>query len=130
MMRSKGFSLLEILVAFTVLALSLSILLKIFSTGVNTAFVAEEYTAAVQIAESLMVTTGVEKELQIGESTGINDEKYHWRTQINVINNPVNGEDDLAIEFLHINVAVRWDDASKQSRLLELNSIFTRHKQP
>ncbi|MGZ8224716.1 MAG: type IV pilus modification PilV family protein, partial [Methylobacter sp.] len=52
MNKQAGFSLLEILIAFTILAFSLSILLNIFSTGANTAVVAEEYTAAVQIAES------------------------------------------------------------------------------
>ena len=77
--KQRGFSLLEILIAFSILALSLGILLKIFSAGVNTAGVAEEYTAAVQIAESLMAQTGVETPLQPNEATGLENEKYHWR---------------------------------------------------
>ena len=45
--KQQGFSLLEILIAFSILALSLGILLKIFAAGVNTAMIAENYTAAV-----------------------------------------------------------------------------------
>lgn len=80
--RQRGFSLLEILIAFSILALSLGILLKIFSAGVNTAGVAEEYTAAVQIAESLMAQTGVESPLQPNEVSGLENEKYHWRVSV------------------------------------------------
>ena len=54
-----GFSLLEMLVAFTILAFSLVVILRIFSSGIGTAVTAEEYTAAVQIAESLLAKTGL-----------------------------------------------------------------------
>ena len=74
--KQKGFSLLEILIAFSILAISLGILLKIFSAGINTAVVSEDYTAAVQIAESLMAKTGLESPLQAGEDSGTENDKY------------------------------------------------------
>ena len=80
--KQKGFSLLEILIAFSILALSLGILLKIFSAGVNTAVVAEDYTAAVQIAESLMAKTGVETALQESQDSGVENEKYNWQVDV------------------------------------------------
>ncbi|MFZ2726568.1 MAG: type II secretion system protein [Methylococcaceae bacterium] len=51
MNKTKGFSLLEILIAFSIMAISLTILLKIFSTGVGTAMLAEDYNNAVQLGE-------------------------------------------------------------------------------
>jgi len=74
----KGFSLLEILVAFTILALSLGVLLNIFSKGVYTAALSEDYTAAVQIAESLLAGVGVENELAEGQLDGTEHDKYQW----------------------------------------------------
>jgi general secretion pathway protein I len=129
MKQNNGFSLLEILVAFSILAIALPVLLKIFSAGVNTAFIAEQYTAAVQIAESRMAVVGVEDDLLVGESSGIEDEKFHWRTVVSVINNPVNDTEESSIEYLQVEVVVSWDDSANQTRLLELNSIIAGHKQ-
>ncbi|MDD5633256.1 MAG: type II secretion system protein, partial [Methylococcales bacterium] len=80
--KQKGFSLLEILIAFSILAISLGILLKIFSAGVNTAIVAEDYTAAVQIAEGLLAKTSGETTLQPGQDSGLENEKYHWLVEV------------------------------------------------
>jgi general secretion pathway protein I len=80
--KQQGFSLLEILIAFSILALSLGILLKIFSGGVNTAVVAEDYTIAVQIAESLIAKTGSEIPLKDHQSSGDENKKYHWSLSI------------------------------------------------
>ena len=38
----------------------------------------EEYTSAVQIAESLLAGVGVESVLDEGEQNGTEYEKYHW----------------------------------------------------
>lgn len=55
----QGFSLLEILFAFSILSIMLGILLRIFSGGVRVAEITGNYAEAVQIAESLMATVGV-----------------------------------------------------------------------
>lgn len=68
----------EILVAFSIMALSLGILLSIFSKGVHTATLSEDYTVAVQIAESLLAKIGVTNELIEGQLYGTEHEKYQW----------------------------------------------------
>ena len=120
MNKIKGFSLLEILVAFSILSVSLGILLKIFSSGVNTAMVAEEYTAATQIAESLMAETSVIESLDIGETSGNEVEKYYWQVNIEKMENPVI-EDNVG--FMSVKVVVEWDSSDKNKRYIELNSI-------
>lgn len=112
MIKQQGFSLLEILIAFSILALSLGILLKIFSGGVNSAVVAEEYTAAVQIAESLLATTGVETPLQPGQTSGLENNKYHWLVEVNPFQfNPENIDlSTLTTVLFKIKVTVSWGD--------------------
>ena len=115
MNKQRGFSLLEILIAFSILALSLGILLKIFSAGVNTAGVAEEYNAAVQIAESFMARTGVEAPLQPGEATGLENEKYHWRVSVSPFQFTAENLDvtTIAAVLFKVKVIVSWGDDAR-----------------
>lgn len=124
--RHKGFSLLEILIAFSILAVSLSILLKIFSSGVNTAVVAEEYTLATQIAESLMAKTGVETPLLEGEDADVEMEKYYWQVTVEKLTAPIS-EEKSAIELMAVQVVVRWG-GDINPRTIELNTIKARQK--
>ncbi|MCK5478718.1 MAG: prepilin-type N-terminal cleavage/methylation domain-containing protein [Methylococcales bacterium] len=128
MNKHKGFSLLEILVAFSILAISLGILLKIFSSGVNTAIIAEEYTVATQIAESLMAKTGIEEVLTVSEISGTEREKYHWRVNVENIPHPETDEEST-VELLAVQVTVEWGDDGQKSRVVELNTVKTGQQQ-
>jgi general secretion pathway protein I len=123
--KQQGFSLLEILIAFSILALSLGILLKIFSAGVNTSIVAEDYTAAVQIAESLMAKTGVETPLQEGQASGLENKKYHWLVEVSTfVFNPENIDSTtIAAALYKIKVIVSWGDDNANDRQVELTTI-------
>lgn len=114
MNKQYGFSLLEILIAFSILALSLGILLKIFSAGVNTAGVAEEYTAAVQIAESIMAQTGVEAPLKPTEASGLKNRKYHWRLSVSPFQFTAENLDvtTIAAALFKVKVIVSWGDGN------------------
>ena len=123
--KQQGFSLLEILIAFSILALSLGILLKIFSAGVNTAGVAEHYTAAVQIAESLMAKTGVETPLQVGQSTGSEKDYYAWQVDVSPFTfNPENVDTTtLTAALFKVKVVVSWGDGNAGDRQVELITL-------
>jgi len=109
--KQTGFSLLEILVAFSILAIALGILLNIFSSGVETAAVAEEYSSAVQIAETLMARTGVESSLQPGQTAGIENDKYSWQVTVAPYEPTLEGFDtkSLSAALFMVTVNVSWD---------------------
>lgn len=124
--KQQGFSLLEMLIAFSILAVSLGILLRIFSSGVTTAQVTDDYTNAVQIANNLLAKTGVEKPLKMGEELGEENDFYHWRVRVSqkTFVSPELDLRDLPVQLFNVNVLVWWgDDAKTDDRVLELNTV-------
>ena len=79
-----GFSLLEVLVAFTLLAVAMAALMAIFSGGVNNADVANRYARAAMLAESKLATVGVEETLTEGETSGRFDDDFAWQLSVKV----------------------------------------------
>lgn len=78
----RGFSLLEVLVAFAILAIALGVIMRIFSMGLRNVTVGEDYTRAILLAQSKLASLGVEEPLQTGEQTGAFDEGYRWRVTV------------------------------------------------
>lgn len=124
-MKQQGFSLLEILIAFSILALSIGILLKVFSGGVNTAVIAEDYTVATQIAESLLTKAGSEIPLKEHQSKGEENDKYHWQLLITPYN--LRSEqfepNKLPAEFYKVTVTVAWDEDDINGRQIQLSTL-------
>lgn len=138
MQQHKGFSLLEILVAFSIMAIALTVLLRIFGTGVNNAVISEEYTIAVQIAESLMARTGVETALTTGEDRGTEGDKYDWQIIVSPSAQSLarpslrDTNPDLqqsAPELMSVRVIVAWGEA-EQPRSVELHTLKLQQKGP
>ncbi|MCX7097265.1 MAG: prepilin-type N-terminal cleavage/methylation domain-containing protein [Methylococcales bacterium] len=122
--KQQGFSLLEILIAFSILALSLGILLKIFSAGVNTAIVAEDYTLAIQIAQSKMATIGVSSPLQ--PASGVENDQYYWQVEVSPYTfNPDQVDlSELTAALVKVKVIVSWGDAgAANDRRVEITSM-------
>jgi general secretion pathway protein I len=123
----QGFSLLEILVAFSILALSLGVLLNIFSEGANTAIIADEYTVASQIADSLLARTGVESPLIAAQYTGVENEKYQWTVTVEPYNLTLEDIDTSTIPatLFMVTVSVYWDVLGNRSSSGERRLVLT-----
>lgn len=80
--RVLGFTLLEVLVAFTLLALAMGIIMQVFSRGVNGADLADRYAKAAMLAESKLAGVGVEEVLSEGEFTGQFDDSFTWTMSV------------------------------------------------
>jgi len=125
-----GFSLLEILIAFSILALSLGVLLNIFSGGLNRAIVSEEYQQAVTIAQSKLAAAGVEWPLGDGDKQGQMLDKFNWTLFIQAINS-----DDIDAASATMNIQayqvvsrVQWL-AGDDDRQIELTTVKLSKKQ-
>ena len=123
--QQQGFSLLEILIAFSIMALSLSIMLNIFSGGITTAATAEDYTLAVQIAESLMAKTGSEIPLSEHQSTGEEDKKYRWSLTISPYSLSADLYDlnNTQARLFKVEALVNWGDGESDDREVRLSTL-------
>lgn len=119
----QGFSLLEILVAFSIMGIALGIVLNIFSSGLTTAAISEEYTIATQIAESLMAAEGIEKPLSVGERHGVEADKYRWSVRVDDAASLLNVE--TVAPLLDVRVTVEWGEQSGRLRTVELSTVKT-----
>lgn len=78
----RGFTLLEVLVAFTVLAIMMTVLLRIFSDGFRGMTAADAHTLATLHAQSALASVGGEIPLTPGDWTGVHDDGFRWRVEI------------------------------------------------
>lgn len=102
----KGFSLLEVLVAFAILGVALGVLLQIFAGGMRNTALAEEYTQAALYAESILAAVGREAPLVAGEENGRINDKFAWRMMVTPYTESV-PEDLPAIPY-RVSVEVFW----------------------
>lgn len=86
----RGYTLLEVLVAFTLLAIGLGLLLAILSGGVRSVARSSQSTQATLYAQSLLATLGADRRLQPGRSQGMFDRgRYRWTLDVSRFKPPV-----------------------------------------
>lgn len=120
----RGFSLIEILVAFTVMTFVVGVLFQVFSTGLRTAVVAEEYSEGTRIAESLLEEAAGIRSLERGEQSGrVEDSPYEWHIRVAPFSVPGLPNDDYgAFEPVSISVRVHWASGVR-GRQVELHTV-------
>jgi len=83
MNRQRGYSLLEVIVAFALLALALTLLLGSLSGAARQVHGADLRSRATLHAQSLLAATGIDAPLQLGRTQGDwDDGRYRWDLQV------------------------------------------------
>jgi general secretion pathway protein I len=87
--RSRGFTLLEVMVAFVILAVALGLLLGMLSRGLKQVTQAGNETEAALHAQSLLDAFGTLEAIEPGARDGEFDGgRYHWRLQVDEAPDP------------------------------------------
>ncbi len=106
----RGFTLLEVLVAFFISAMSLGVLYQIYVKGVGALDLARDYASALSIAESKLAETTVTVTPQQGRELDRFDWDLSATTYISVSLDELSS---LSYTLLLVDVSVRWQNRGK-----------------
>jgi general secretion pathway protein I len=128
--HAGGFSLLEVLVAFVILALVATALFRLFGGALNNASAAEEWSRALLVAESRLAVAANEKALREGSDQGSeSDGRIRWQTTVapyaapNTPDELERASDALPTRLYRISVEVRFPSDSGRDRSLSLSTV-------
>ena len=80
--RQAGFSLLEVLVAFAILSISLGVLMQIFSRASLSTVAANQYSRAASLVEARLAAVGGAIPLEPGAVSGEPEDGFEWEVGI------------------------------------------------
>jgi general secretion pathway protein I len=108
----KGFTLLEVLTAMMILTISIVVIFQLFSGGLRSARLSDEYTRAIFHARAKMEATLLADRLMEGETEGIVEEDYQWKLSVA----PMESEEDSEVlsktmdRLFQVTVDIIWSD--------------------
>jgi general secretion pathway protein I len=123
----RGFTLIEIVVAFVLLALVLVTSFELFTNGMRRAADLEDYSRALLLAQSKLDAAGTEEQLKEGDTQGDSeDRRYHWAVAIRRTDEgaPAPGQpNNNPYALFRIDVSVGWTGADSRERSLALSTM-------
>ncbi len=108
--RAGGFTLIEVLVAFAILALTLAALLQVFSAGLRSFGAADRHLMATMLARSVLEDVGTEIPIVAGEMSDEVEDGYRWTVRIFPSDtiSPVADADWIQVPY-EVQVEVSWN---------------------
>ncbi len=119
--RQSGFSLLEVLVAFAILSMSLGILYQAFSNSLRNVGASGDYSRAIIIAEARLAEAMADVPLNEGSDQGEVDGRYQWKV---VVQRYEYEGEEIVSRFTpyQVEVVVSWQDG-KHTREYQLSTL-------
>ncbi len=114
--NARGFSLLELIVAFVVFALAFGLLMQIASGSLRNARRAAHYTQAALLAQSKIDELGVGEALEEVSDSGRFDDRYGWRLEIRKLEPPpapTGNLEEMPFDLMRVELVVEWRDGQK-----------------
>jgi len=127
--RQRGYTLIEVIVAFAILALGLTLLLGTLSGAARQVRWADEAGRASLHAQSLLDTVGVGEALKPGHRDGrFEDGRYRWSLDVAPYRDPllpptVATTDLGAPRLLQLSLLVQWGKGDDPRQRLSLQSL-------
>lgn len=121
--RIAGFSLLEVLVALSILALSYGMILQLLGSSSRNALRASDYRQAIMVAESQLNLAATVRNPAILPSSGEAGEKFAWRLDIAPAGDLAMSNAASMYAPLRLTVEVSWEQESREPANITLSTI-------
>ena len=127
--RGAGFTILEVLAAFVLLAVALGVILQVFTSGLRDAQLADEYARATMVAQSHLAGFTASEKIDEGTSQG-HDEGFAWTLTSAAYDerqeDPAaqkEGDLGLRVRLLRVESKVAWRAADGRDRDVRLVTL-------
>lgn len=120
---NRGFTLLEVLVAFTLCAFVLAAALQVFSTGLGGTATSQRHVVATMMAQSKLAELGSADLLAPGRQAGTTADGYRWRAEVAPYTE-LNADDlvNSPVVLYQLTVEVAWDSSGRE-RMVTLRTL-------
>jgi prepilin-type N-terminal cleavage/methylation domain-containing protein len=117
--RRGGFTLIEVILTMTILAVGLVMILQLFSIGLRSSRTSCDYSTAVIYAR------GVMEELLISpvQGSGLFEDKFEWESEVLPYEGYEKDLDEAGINLLKLKVKVSWDETDKRRKSIQIVSL-------
>lgn len=107
--RNRGFTLLEVLVAFVVLAVILTLVLRLAATISRASGLSADYAMATLQAENILAEAQYAQELPVGSTGGVSGGQWHWQRRVTPYHEADRVFDvNAAWQLVRIDIDVNW----------------------
>ncbi|MCK5541758.1 MAG: prepilin-type N-terminal cleavage/methylation domain-containing protein [Desulfobacterales bacterium] len=120
--RSNGFTLIEVLTAMMILAVSFVVLLQLFSGGLRTGRLTDDYTRAILHAREKMEEILLFEKSGSDEQEGEFEDGFKWKTEIVRVENTEAEAAKMSLNSFNVKVEVTWFEGSRKKHF-EINSL-------
>ncbi len=113
-MKRNGFTLIEVIVAITILSVSFVLVMQLFSKGLRAARDSCDYSTAIVFAKGKMegLVSGI-------ESASVNNDELRWEYDVQ----PYEGYELEGSNIMKINLKVFWGDSPATQKSIELVTL-------
>jgi general secretion pathway protein I len=105
-----GFTLLEVLIAFTLVAFVLAAVMQVYSGGLRMTGISEQRVVAAMLAKSKLAELSAKQPIVPRAESGLSDTGYRWRTEVTKYWEiaPVEETGGTPIVLYQLTVLVEW----------------------
>ena len=124
--RQLGFTLIEIVVAFVLLTLVLSTSYQIFSSGLARAGDLEDYSRALEVAQTQLAQSTIGETYEEGQTSGeTDDRRFHWTVTTAAFDDGTDPAKRVltALYAIRVSVHVAWRNGSNVEKQLDLATL-------